>query len=202
MARSRIGEFKPLSDFDWSWYQEIDRDAIDGAMKGDYVRDGGNIILMGPHGVGKTTIIKNLCHQAILSGQTVLFTSASRLLNDLTGTDSPSTLHRRLMYYGRMHVLAIDELGYLSYDQRAADLFFQIISRRHEAKKPVLISTNLAFKDWDTVFPNATSTVALIDRLTHRAETINIVAESWRRKESKERSASKKAKKKDADSGT
>ncbi len=86
-----------------------------------------------------------------------------------------------------MSVLAIDELGYPSYGQRAADLLFEFISRRHEAHKPVLISSNLAFRDWTTVFPHATCTVALVDRLTHRADVIRLDAESWRRKESIER---------------
>ena len=156
-------------------------------MKLRFVDEGANVVVLGPHGIGKTTILQNICHQAVVGGHTVLFTTASKLIGDVTGTDSPTVLHRRLKYYSRMSVLAIDELGYLSYDQRAADLLFEIISRRHEAKKPVLISTNLAFRDWGTVFPHATCTVALVDRLTHRADIVNLDAESWRRKESKER---------------
>ena len=60
-------------------------------------------------------------------------------------------------------------------------------SRRYAAGKPIVLSTNLAFKDWDTVFPHATCTVALIDRLTHRADIIRLEGDSWRRKEAKER---------------
>jgi DNA replication protein DnaC len=186
-ARSRVGAFKPLADFDWSWFRSVDRDALDRVMKLDFVRDGANVVVVGPHGIGKTTILKNVCHQAIVAGHTVLFTTASKLIGDVTATDSPSTLHRRLKYYVRASVLAIDELGYLSYDQRAADLLFEIVSRRHEVGKPVLISTNLAFREWGTVFPNATCTVALVDRLTHRADVIKLDAESWRRKEAQER---------------
>lgn len=186
-TRSKVGAFKPLTDFDWGWFRSVDRDAIDRVMKLDFVDEGANVVIVGPHGIGKTTLLKNICHQAIIAGQTVLFTTASKLIGDVTGTDSPSMLHRRLKYYVRMSVLAIDELGYLSYDQRAADLLFEIVSRRHEVGKPVLISTNLAFREWNTVFPHATCTVALVDRLTHRADVIKLDAESWRRKESQER---------------
>lgn len=186
-TRSRVGAFKPLTDFDWSWFRSVDRDAIDRIMKLGFVDEGANVVIVGPHGVGKTTLLKNICHQAVIAGHTVLFTSASKLIGDVTGTDSPSTLHRRLRHYVSMSVLAIDELGYLSYDQHAADLLFEIVSRRHEAGKPVLISTNLAFREWGTVFPHATCTVALVDRLTHRADVLKLDAESWRRKESQER---------------
>ena len=76
----------------------------------------------------------------------------------------------------------VDELGYLSYDARAADLIFQLVSRRYEHRS-MLITTNLPFKRWDTVFPNASCAVALIDRLTHHAEILPIEGRSYRRRE-------------------
>ncbi len=95
-ARSRIGDFKPLVDFDWDWFREVDRDLVDRVMKMRVVDEGANVIVIGPHGVDKTTLLKNLCDQAAIAGHTVLFTTASRLIGDVTDTDSPSTLHRRL----------------------------------------------------------------------------------------------------------
>jgi DNA replication protein DnaC len=141
------------------------------------------------NGVGKSMIIKNIAHQAILAGHSVLFVTAARMLNDLIARDSPRTLEARIRSYSRIAVLCIDEVGYLSYDSRAADLLFEVVSRRHAARKPIVLSTNLAFKDWGTVFPNATCTVALVDRLTHRADVIHIQGDSWRRKEARERQA-------------
>src|SRR2546425_635199 len=89
---------------------------------------------------------------------------------------------RLLRSYLRPSLIAIDEIGYLAYDAHAADLLFQVVSRRYE-QKSIVLTTNLPFKQWDTVFPNAACAVALIDRLTHHAEIISIEGESYRKRE-------------------
>ena len=185
-ARSRIGSFKPMADFDWDWAQ-LDRDAIESALKLRFLDEGANLVIVGAHGLGKTMILKNIAHQAILDGYTVLFTSAAKMLGELAGIDSPSKLETRLKYYSQIRFLCVDEVGYLSYDNRAADLLFEIVTRRYEAQKSMALTTNLAFKDWTTVFPHATCTIALVDRLTHRADILKLEGDSWRRKEALER---------------
>ena len=132
--------------------------------------------------------------EAVLAGHSVLFVSASQMLLDLGGQDSARALDRRLRHYNRPSLLCVDEIGYLSYDNRNADLFFQVVSRRYEQKSLVL-TTNLAFSDWPTVFPNATSATALIDRLVHHADVIAIEGESYRRREAE---ADKKSRRKKA----
>lgn len=194
LRRSRIGSFKPIADFDWNWPEQIDRALIERALALHFLGEGANVLTVGPHGLGKTMILKNIAHQAVLAGHNVLFTTAARMLTDLSGQESPRALERRIGHYARVAVLAVDELGYLSYDNRAADLLFEVVSRRHDARKPILLSTNLAFSDWTTVFPNATSTVALVDRLSHRADVIQIKGKSWRRKEAMERNKNRETK--------
>ena len=127
-------------------------------------------------------LTKNLLHQAVLAGHSALFITASDLILDLSSRETARTLERRLRAYTRPQVLAIDEIGYLAYDSHAADLLFQIVSRRYEHRS-IVLTTNLAFQDWHTVFPNASCAVALIDRLTHHAELIPIEGESYRRRE-------------------
>ena len=78
----------------------------------------------------------------------------------------------------------VDEIGYLSYDARAADLLFQIVSRRYE-RRSLALTTNLSFSDWPSVFPNATTVTALIDRIVHHADIITIEGDSYRRREAK-----------------
>jgi DNA replication protein DnaC len=193
LSRAKIGRFKPMTDYDWSWPKRIDRDAIESALRLDFLGRQGNIVLVAPQGLGKTMIAKNIAHQAVQAGHSVLFVSASQMLLDLGGQDSARALDRRLRHYNRPSLLCVDEIGYLSYDNRNADLFFQVVSRRYEQKSLVL-TTNLAFSDWPTVFPNATSATALIDRLVHHADVIAIEGESYRRREAEDDKKSRRKK--------
>ena len=182
LKRARLGRFKPLADWDWGWPTGLDRPALERILTLDFLDRSENLILVGAHGLGKTMLAKNIAHQAVLAGHTALFTTAADLLLDLNGQETARALERRLRHYTRPALLVVDELGYLSYDARAADLIFQLVSRRYEHRS-MLITTNLPFKHWDTVFPNASCAVALIDRLTHHAEILAIEGRSYRRRE-------------------
>jgi DNA replication protein DnaC len=181
LARSRLGRFTPMSAFDWAWPTRLDRPAIEAALRLDFLADARNLVLVAAQGLGKTMIAQNIAHQAILAGHHVLFTTAAELLLDLGSRDSARALARRLSDYGHRGLLVIDELGYLSYDARAADLLFQVVSRRYE-RRSLAITTNLAFSDWPTIFPSAGSAIALIDRLIHHADILTIEGDSYRRR--------------------
>lgn len=186
LRSARIGRFKPLADFDWRWPEQCDQGAIAELMTLEFLHHASNVILVGASGLGKTTIAQNIAHQAVLQGHTVLFTTAGQLLGELAALDSDSALRRRLRHYGAPSLLVIDEVGYLSYSNRHADLLFELISRRHEAKS-TLITTNKPFGEWSEVFPSASCVVAMIDRLVHHAELIAIMGKSYRHKEAQER---------------
>lgn len=193
IANARLERFKPLAEFDWSWPKKCDRIAIESLLDLEFIEEANNIILCGPNGAGKTTIAKNIAYHAVFRGWTALFITASAMLNELASINTDSALHRRFKYYMQPSVLIIDELGYLSYSNRHADLLFEVISRRYE-KKPTIITTNKAFKEWGEIFPNAASVTSLIDRLVHHAEIINIEADSYRVKESKEKKMEREVK--------
>ena len=196
---AHIGRFKPLCDFDWKWPKRCDRAAIEDLMSLDFLKEAANVVLLGPNGVGKSTLAKTLAHQALIHGRTVLFTTAGQLLGELAALDSDSALRRRLRHYAAADLLVIDEVGYLSYSNRHADLLFELISRRYEVKS-TLVTTNRPFAEWSEVFPNAACVVSLVDRLVHNAEVISIDGDSYRLKEAKERSVERATKRKKAKS--
>ena len=183
---AHIGRFKPLADFDWSWPTACDRTTVEELMSLQFLADASNVVLVGTNGVGKSMIAANIAHQAVLQGHTVLFTSAGQMLSELAALDSDAALRRRLQHYAAPDLLSIDEIGYLSYSNRHADMLFELISRRH-LHKSVIITTNRRFADWGEVFPSAACVVSLVDRLMNRADVVRIEGESYRQKEAEER---------------
>lgn len=191
LRNARVASFKPINDFDWSWPTRIDRDAIEELFTLGFLKNGHNAVLIGPNGVGKTMILKNVAHHAVVRGHTVRFATASDMLADLAAQESSVALSRRLRRYTTPHLLCVDEVGYLSYNNRYADLLFEVVTRRYEANRPILLSTNKPFAEWNEVFPHAACVVTLVDRLIHRAEVIEVEAQSFRLKEAKELSAAR-----------
>jgi DNA replication protein DnaC len=183
---AHLGKFKVLTDFDWTWPKRIERAAIEELMSLSFMKDASNIVFLGPNGVGKSTLAMNVAHQALVQGHTVLFVTASQMLGELAALDSDSTLRRRLRRYAQPDILVIDEVGYLSYSNRHADLLFELISRRYQ-NHSTIVTTNRPFAEWSEVFPNAACVVSLVDRLMHRAEVIAVEGESYRLKEARER---------------
>jgi DNA replication protein DnaC len=186
LRTAHIGRFKPLCDFDWNWPKNCDRAATEALMALDFLKDATNIVLVGPNGIGKSTLARNIAHQAVVNGHTVMFTSAGQMLGDLAAIDSDTALRRRLRHYAAPRLLVIDEVGYLSYSNRHADLLFELVSRRYEHNS-TLVTTNRPFAEWRAVFPNAACVVSLVDRLVHNAEILAIEGESYRLKEAQER---------------
>lgn len=186
LKSATIGAFKDMVDFDWKWPSKIDREAVQELLHLSFVERGHNAILVGPNGVGKTMILKNTAYQAVAQGVSVRFATASDMLTDLARQESSAALARRLRRYTNPKLLCIDEVGYLSYDNRYADLLFEVVTRRYDAERSVMLTTNRPFAEWHEVFPHAACTVTLVDRLVHRAEVLEVVADSYRLKEAKE----------------
>lgn len=198
LRHARIGTFKSITDYDWRWPSRVDRVALDELFTLGFVEEGINVILAGPNGLGKTMILRNLAYHALTQGLSVRCVSASAMLADLAAQESSSALRRRLRRYCVPKLLCIDEVGYLSYDSRYADLLFEVVTHRYEARMPIVLTTNKGFAEWADVFPHAACVVTLVDRLTHRAELISIEGKSYRLKESEELAEQRKARRRSA----
>jgi DNA replication protein DnaC len=201
MRKARLGRFKPMSEFDWKWPKQCDRAVIEQWMQLGFMEGASNLILCGPNGVGKTMIVSNIASQAVLRGSTALFTTAAAMLNELAELDSDSALRRRIKYYTQPSLLVVDEVGYLSYSNRHADLLFEVVSQRYE-KKSTCITTNKPIPDWRDIFPNATCVVSIVDRLLHHSEILTIDGDSFRLKEAMEKNKERNAKRKKSQKST
>ena len=176
-----LGSFKTFDRFDWAHPEKIDRPLVERLGELEFVDRGENVLLKGGSGLGKTMIAQHLAQAALAAGFTVRFSTLAAALADLLGQESMPAFERRLRRYTRPDVLVLDELGYLPCDTRAADMLYNIISRRHE-QRSTIITTNLAFKQWGTTFPGAACVVALVDRFAQHCHRVEILGESWRDK--------------------
>ena len=180
--RASLAAFKPLADRDWDWPTALDRPALERILTLDFLDRGENVVMLGAQGLGENHAGEE--HRPPGRPRRTLRTLHHRRRPAARPQrqETARALERRLRHYTRPAILCVDELGYLAYDARAADLIFQLVSRRYEHRS-LLITTNLPFKNWDTVFPNASCAVALIDRLTHHVEILRIEGRSYRRRE-------------------
>jgi DNA replication protein DnaC len=196
LKRSRLERFKPMVDYDWNWPKKIDRPLVESVLRLDFISEPRNVVLVAPQGLGKTMIAQNIAHHAALAGHSALFISAAQLLLDLGSQESARALDRRLKHYAKISLLILDEIGFLAFDNRNADLLFQVVSRRYE-KKSTVLTTNLAFRDWPTIFPNATCATALIDRVVHHADVIAIEGDSYRAREADSQAKERRSRRKE-----
>lgn len=174
-----IGGCKPLDQFDWNHARSIDRQLYEELLGLDFLRRGQNILFRGQAGVGKTTLAQCLGMRALERGYTVRFSTVPAALADLLRQESLPATERRLRRYTTPDLLLLDELGYVPCDSRAADLLFHIVSRRHE-RRSIVITTNLAYKQWASTFHDASCVGALVDRFAQHCHTVDIDADSWR----------------------
>lgn len=179
LRRSAIFPVTALDTYDFNYPKSIDKDVVERAATLDFMKDRTNVVLIGPSGVGKTHLANAIGQLACLRGHRVRFVTAADLVNDLVAAQARNSLHRRLAVWASYELVLVDELGYLSFDARGADLLYQVFNRRYQ-RASTIVTTNLPFKDWGKLFHNAAAASAIADRLVHRGLLIKIVGKSKR----------------------
>ena len=183
-----------MADFDWSWPTKIERDIIERALTLDFLGEARNLILVGPQRFGQDDDrAEHLLTPPCSPATPCCFVPPPALLEELH-RQTPEGRRRKLRTYANVGLFCIDEVGYLSFDDKAADLLYEVINRRYE-RKPVILTTNRPFKEWNEVFPNATCIVTLLDRLLHHADVTAIEGDSYRVRESEQETAARRRKK-------
>jgi len=183
--RTRVAGFpyrKTMEQFDFSFQPSIDKKSIKELCTLRFVYNAENVIFLGPPGVGKTHLAIALGMEALKARFSVYYTYAHDLVQQLKKAHYENNLAKKLKTLCKCKLLIIDEIGYLPLDKDAASLFFQLISRRYE-KLSIILTTNKAFSEWDTIFGENVIASAILDRLLHHCTSVNIKGKSYRLKE-------------------
>jgi len=181
----RIADFpfsKRLADFDFKYQPSLDKAAIREMASLRFIRNAENIVFLGPPGVGKTHLAIGLGIEAIEAGFKVCFANASNLVEKLEAADKANRLDEKLRELSKFHLLIVDEMGYLPFNDYGAHCFFQLISRRYE-KAAMIFTSNKSFGEWGDIFRDHVIASAILDRVLHHCVTVNIKGESYRLKE-------------------
>jgi DNA replication protein DnaC len=172
---SGIKQVKTLKQFDWNFNPKIAKKDILSFNNSAWVENALNLVLIGDSGLGKSHIASTLCYEAILKGFSTTFITAFDLTSKIHKALNPAA---KIDYYAKMRVLCIDELGYTYHKKEHTDIIFQIISKRSEIL-PTIVTTNLAPKEWGSIFSGAAAS-AILDRLSFNGRFITFEGSSYR----------------------
>ena len=179
LQEAHLPKLKTLEEFEFQTAPHISAALIRNLAEGGYLQRSEPIVLLGETGTGKTHLATGLAVAACRQRKRVRFTTAAQLVNELGEAKNRSELNRVTNRWMRYELIVIDEMGYVAMPEAAAELLFQVIAGRAE-RAAVIVTTNLPFSEWTTMFPNARLCKAMLDRLTDQAHIIETGTESYR----------------------
>jgi len=182
IGKARFPFLKTIEEFDFSFQPNLGEKEVIRLSSLDFIEQRGNVIFLGPPGVGKTHLSVGLGIKACMAKYRVVFTSAQRLIDGLMLSQRDGSIMERLLSYSRLHLLIIDELGYMPITREQANLLFQLISIRYE-KGSIILTSNYNFDEWGKIFEDSVVATAIIDRLVHHARIFYINGSSYRVKD-------------------
>lgn len=182
VTTARFPYVKMIEQFDFSFQPSLNEKEIARLGSLAFIEAKGNVIFLGPPGVGKTHLAVGLGVKACMAGYRVLFLTAQKLLEELTIAKREGNLMGKILAYGRLHLLILDEMGYMPINRDQANLLFQLISMRYE-KGSIILTSNYNFDEWGKIFEDTVAAAAIIDRLVHHANIFYVNGSSYRLKD-------------------
>ena len=183
MANAKLPRGKSLATFDFSAVPSLNKNQITAFASGDvWLKNGGNLLIFGPSGVGKTHLAAAIGEKLVESGYRVLFSKTTEIVQKLQVAKRALALPVALEKLDKYDCLILDDFGYVQKDQNETNVLFELICERYE-NKSLLITCNQVFAEWDKIFVDKTMAVAAADRLIHHATILELNVESYRRKE-------------------
>jgi DNA replication protein DnaC len=175
---------KLLEEFDFKFQPSVDHRLVRELATGHFIAGAENVLMFGPPGVGKTHLAIGLGRAVVEAGHSVLFITATSLIGSLAKAESEGRLADQIGFFAKPKLLIVDELGYLPFEKRSANLFFQLVTRRYE-RGSMLITTNQMVTQWGQVFGDEMIAAAVLDRLLHHSHVLVVQGESYRLKQKK-----------------
>lgn len=182
LIKSKFPFTKTIDEFDFTFQPNLPEKEIIRLSSLSFIEEKSNAIFLGPPGVGKTHLSVGLGVKACLARYRVLFVTLKKLLEELYIAQVEGTLAEKLLFYSRLHLLIIDELGYMPITKLQANLLFQLVSARYE-KGAIILTSNYVFDDWGQVFEDTVVAGAIVDRLIHHSSVFYINGSSYRLKD-------------------
>lgn len=173
---------KTIEDYDFEFQPCVDKQEILELATLRFMENSENVVFLGSSGVGKTHLATSIGIVATSKRYSTYFIKCHDLLQQLKRAKMENRLENKLKYINRYKLLIVDELGYLPIDKEDSNLFFQLVDMRYE-KKSTILTTNINFNDWDSIFNDAIVANAILDRILHHSKVITINGRSYRVKD-------------------
>ncbi|MBX9692240.1 MAG: IS21-like element helper ATPase IstB [Cyanobacteria bacterium] len=186
LKQAKLPKGKRIADFEISRFANLSQNRIDELSNGSLLDQAGNLLIFGNPGTGKSHLCIGLAREWCLQGRQILYSTAAALVQDLLVAKRDLKLNPLLTRLSKFEAIVIDDISYIPHEKDETDVLFLLIAERYE-QKSLVVTSNLPFSDWGSIFKDTVTTSAAIDRLVHHASILELNGPSYRTAQAAER---------------